>query len=119
MEKVCIECDKTFEGRMNQKFCTQKCKNAYHNARNREKESVVIQTNKILHRNWNVLQKMYEVYRSKPVQIEILEANGYKPKYHTHTHNSPVGEKYQMVYDYGIKNYYDNQVQIVKGDMLV
>lgn len=119
MNRTCNQCEQSFSGRLNQKFCSQKCKNAHHNQKNREKESVVIQTNKILHKNWNILQKMYQVYKSKPIEIDLLKADGFQPKFHTHTHNSPVGEKYNMVYDFGFKNYFDNQIQVVKGDLLI
>lgn len=103
-----------FKGRLNRKFCSEKCKNAYHNEVNRDRESVVRNLNKTLHKNWVILQELYNVSRSKPVNINILESNGFKTQYHTHIHNSPIGEKYTMVYDYGFKNYFDNQVQIVK-----
>jgi hypothetical protein len=57
---------------------------------------------------------MYKTYKSKPIHLAVLESNGFELKYHTHIHNSPLGEKYTMVYDYGFKSYFDNQVQIVK-----
>lgn len=114
MTKKCIYCSTEFEGRLNRKFCSSKCKNAHHNEVNRDKESVVRNLNKALHKNWIILQDMYRVYRSTPINLSVLESNGFKTKYHTHVHNSPVGEKYTMVYDYGFKNYFDNQVQIVK-----
>ena len=117
MEKTCLNCGKEFQGRLNQKFCGTKCKNHFHNVRNREKESVLIQLNKVLHKNWTVLHSMYSVYRSKPINMNILEANGFDSKYHTHTFNSPIGEKYTMIYDLGYKPHFDNQIQIVQADV--
>lgn len=116
MVKNCMYCEDEFNGRLNQKFCSTKCKNAFHNERNREKESVVNDVNKRLHKNWSILRDLYQVYKSRPIHMQILESNGYLTKYHTHTHNSPLGEKYTMVYDFGFKSHFDNQIQIVKED---
>src|SRR5690606_9722188 len=103
MVKKCTQCEAEFNGRLNQRFCSVKCKNDFHNERNRERESVVNEVNKTLHKNWAILKNLHTVYRSKPIHLQILESNGFKTKFHTHTHNSPIGEKYVMVYDYGYK----------------
>lgn len=109
----CITCEKDFGGRSNQKFCSVSCKNKHHNLRNKQKESVVLNINKVLHKNWTVLNKLYHVYRSSPISLEIATAYGYNSKFYTHIHNSPVGEKYTMVYDIGFKNHIDNKIQII------
>lgn len=110
---TCIQCSKEFEGRSNQKFCSLKCKNAYHNERIKEKEAAVIEINKILHRNWTTLHKLYGVYRSAPISLDIAKAHGFDNTYFTHIHHSPLGEKYTMAYDIGFKHHIDNQIQII------
>lgn len=72
--------------------------------------------NKVLNKNWSILRDLYGVFKNRPVHTQILESNGFKMQYHTHTHNSPIGEKYVMVYDFGFKSHFDNQVQIVKDE---
>jgi|GEM_PF-1787683 len=111
---TCVQCQRQFEGRANRKYCSLSCKNEFHNERNKEKNSLLIKLNKQLHRNWSVLSKMYELYRSSPIKLEILEADGFTPKFHTHTFNAPDGGKYTMIYDFGFKHHFDNHVQIVK-----
>jgi hypothetical protein len=117
MERKCSYCTKEFQGRLNQKFCSSKCKNNYHNAKNREENSVVNRTNKSLIINWNILKKMHAIYKSKPVALDLLEANGYKTRFHTHTSTGIRGGKYIMVYDYGYTLHFDNQIQIVFEEM--
>ncbi len=114
--KTCHVCQKEFEGRSNQKFCGMKCKNQYHNQENKLKEQQVNKINRCLHKNWTTLHKVFEIYRSAPIQKDILLAHGFDDKYHTHVHVSPNGESYKMVYDMAYKPYFDNQVQIVKLD---
>lgn len=114
--KTCTHCNTNFEGRANRKFCSSTCKNEFHNDRNREKNSLLIELNKQLHKNWTLLSKLYTLYRSSPLKLEVLEADGFIPKFHTHVFNAPDGAKYTMVYDYGFKYHFDNHIQIVKLD---
>ena len=113
----CVACKSDFEGRSNQKFCSTKCKNSYHNIRNKEKESHIISLNRILHKNWIVLGKLFEIYRSSPVSLQIVQAHGFVDKYHTHIHISPKGDNYKMVYDIGYLKHLDGKIQIVQGDL--
>ena len=109
---TCLTCQKEFEGRSNQKFCSVSCKNNHHNTANKSKEATVLTINKALHKNWTILNKLYQIYRSTPISIDIVQAYGYAIQFHTHIHNSPIGEKYTMVYDIGFKNHIDNKIQI-------
>ncbi len=113
---TCTSCQSEFAGRTNQKFCSLNCKNKFHNQRNREKEQVVHQVNRILHKNWIALHKLYDIYRSAPISMDIVQAYGYDPNYFTHMHSSPIGEKYTMSYDVGYKNHIDNTIQIILAD---
>ena len=70
--KNCPLCHKDFEGRSNQKFCSSKCKNAFHNSENKVKEEHVKHINRALHKNWTTLQKVFEIYRSSPIKKEVL-----------------------------------------------
>ncbi len=112
--RTCYFCEKEFEGRSNQKFCSSKCKNAFHNQENKTKEIQVKTINKVLHKNWTTLQKLFEIYRSSPISKEIIRAYGFNEKYHTHIYKSPSGESYKMIYDMAFKPYFDDQIQIVK-----
>ena len=111
---VCNSCQKEFDGRSNQKFCSSKCKNAFHNRENKIKELQVKAINKVLHKNWITLQKLFEIYRSSPISMDVVEAYGFNEKYHTHVYKSPSGESYKMIYDMAFKPYFDDQIQIVK-----
>jgi predicted nucleic acid-binding Zn ribbon protein len=114
--KECKCCGSTFEGRSNKKFCSTNCKNDFHNENYRNQNFILYKLDKILHKNRAVLLDMYTIYRSSPINLDILKARGFHPNYHTHIFNSPLGEKYTMIYDVGFKNYFDNQIQIVQLD---
>lgn len=116
--KNCINCGKPFEGRINKKFCSQKCKNEHHNTIYRDQNKILAEIDKIMHRNRSVLKDMYNVHRSSPIKIQVLKARGFNPNYHTHIFSSSVGGKYTMIYDIGYKNLFDEEIQIVEGDRL-
>lgn len=113
---TCTQCGSSFLGRSNKKFCSLTCKNNFHNEHYREQNMVLTKLDKILHKNRAVLLDMYTVHRSAPINIEVLKARGFHPNYHTHIFNSPIGDKYTMVYDVGYKTHFDNQIQIVQLD---
>jgi len=113
----CISCKNDFEGRSNQKFCSTKCKNSFHNVRNKEKEIQLTSLNKTLRKNWVVLGQLYKIYRSSPFSMQIAQAHGFVDKYHTHTYNSPRGDIYKMIYDMGYIKHLDGQIQIVEGEV--
>ena len=114
--KNCNICKKDFGGRSNQRFCSTQCKNAFHNQINKVKEIQVKNINKILHKNWVTLQKLFEIYRSSPIGRNVIKAYGFNEEYHTKIYTSPNGESYKMIYDMAYKPYFDDQIQIVKLD---
>lgn len=114
---ICKNCNEEFKGRSNKKFCSSSCKNQFHNERNKEKNALFTALNKQLQKNYSVLNQTFEVYRSAPVKLDILEKQGFSVDFHTHTFNAPDGSRYTMVYDLGFKPSFDNQVQIVQLDV--
>ena len=114
---ICENCNEEFKGRYNKKFCSSSCKNQFHNQRNKEKNALFTALNRQLQRNYSVLNQTFDIYRSSPVKLEVLEKQGFSTDYHTHNFNAPDGSRYVMVYDLGYKHSYDNQVQIVQMEV--
>ena len=54
------------------------------------------------------------MYRSSAISLNVLNSYGFNDKFHTHLFNAPSGERYTMIYDFGFKSTFDNQVQIVE-----
>lgn len=112
--KECQHCGKEFKGRSNKKFCSNVCKNNFHNEVYRRSNKIVVDLDKKLHKNRSVLKDMFEVYRSSPISLDILKARGFDENFHTHTFNAPSGDRYVMVYEVGFKKSFDGQVQIIE-----
>jgi hypothetical protein len=86
--KVCPECEESFEAkRSNQLFCTIQCKTDYNNRKTmakyheRNEEDVATRKiNKILYRNWEILQN----YIGQEVDLKQIEAQGFQNRYITY-----------------------------------
>lgn len=112
--KMCPNCKKEFDGRRNKKFCTVSCKNHYHNEEYRKENQNVNNINKILNKNRIILRNLFKIYRSSSISKEILEGHGFDLKFHTHLFNAPSGARYTMIYEFGFKTTFDEQIQIVE-----
>lgn len=112
--KRCNKCQKTFKARSNKIFCSSSCKNNFHNRAYKKSNTIVIELDKKLHKNRTVLKDLFNIYRSSPIDLAVLEASGFDKRYLTHIFNAPSGDKYTMLYEIGFKLSFDNKVQIVE-----
>jgi hypothetical protein len=69
MKKVCATCGQTFEGRANKEYCSTACKSAVNNKRQAKKNSKVLEREKIIRRNKNILEKLYLIFKNKPFDL--------------------------------------------------
>ncbi|MFN3406095.1 MAG: hypothetical protein ACK40G_18515 [Cytophagaceae bacterium] len=100
MEKLCPGCNQSFRGRSDKKYCSDLCRNAYHNMQTRIDEKFIYDINKILRKNRLILKKLNP--RGKcTVRKENLTAEGFDFKFYTHQYKSKKGNVYNFCYDYG------------------
>jgi predicted nucleic acid-binding Zn ribbon protein len=90
MKKVCATCGQAFEGRANKEYCSTACKSAVNNKRQAKKNSKVLEVEKILRRNRNILVKLYEVYREEPFTETQLKRLGLLPSFFTNQIDSTI-----------------------------
>ena len=55
MEKTCLQCGDKISGRIDKKFCSDYCRNAYYNDQNRDANNYVRNVNNILRKNRRIL----------------------------------------------------------------
>ena len=79
----CLECGKEIQyGRTDRKFCSEDCKNKYHNNMHKYSRSVHIRVLNGIEKNYNILCRLY---RSHVPSIDIgdLIALGFRTEYST------------------------------------
>ena len=79
-EKLCLSCHKPLkkEMRKDAKYCNEYCKTAYNNLQRYGLDPNVSRVDKILHKNFEILQKMLKNQNYVEVSRENLEKKGFK-----------------------------------------
>ncbi len=109
--RLCIECGRALIGRSDKKFCSEMCRNSFHNKRNRG-ESVIQVTNRILLKNYRILQGFLA---SNEREITIIQAKseGFDFNLFTSVEFSTSGEPCFCCYDTGYTILNDCRIKIV------
>lgn len=76
----CAECGEEMEPRPGKKFCSESCKNRYHNRISYERRRKKERTVNALYRNYTVLESLLEE-GCVSMKIPELEARGFNPRY--------------------------------------
>lgn len=99
--KTCPVCKTEFKGRLNQKYCSIKCKSEYNNDLRRSKLKPLKKHMAILNTNREVLQNLLQK-GIEEVSREQLNAMGYNLAYFTHAGKTKISDKTYFVFDYGL-----------------
>ena len=121
MEKqfpICLQCEKPItRGRPDRKFCSEGCKNLYHNQNKIIESGEIKDILLILKRNRRILKKLFNPSKKeKLIDREVLLKEGFEFNYHTHfvitkTHNN----QFIFCLDYGYREVETNKYQVKKS----
>ncbi|MBI3500246.1 MAG: DUF2116 family Zn-ribbon domain-containing protein [Bacteroidetes bacterium] len=101
MEKKCIECGESFKGRIDKKFCSDLCRNAFNNKQNSDTTNYMRSVNTILRKNRRILLEYVERGKGKAnVHRQKLNEKGFNFSHLTHTLKTQKGI-YFFCYEYG------------------
>lgn len=111
----CLQCQQPIKaGRADRKFCSDPCKNEYHNT---EKQLENGETSKIilaLKQNRRILKLLLgdrdELFLAK----DVLQKRGFDFDYHTHRIVSGQGNTFILCFNYGYRVMEDSRLKIVK-----
>lgn len=105
-KRTCPECGEIIKGRVDKKFCSDACRNAYNNKQNADVTNHVRNINNILKRNRRILEELNPEGKAN-VHKNKLNEKGFDFTYFTNTYTNKNGETYHFCYEYGylpIKN---------------
>lgn len=100
MERKCLECGDTLRGRIDKKFCSDQCRNAYNNKYKGDYNNYVKKINYILRKNRRILAEFNPDGKSKIHRTRLLE-QGFNFSYYTNTFITKNGNVYYFCYDQG------------------
>ena len=114
MERLCLFCHESINGRIDKKFCSDQCRNAYNNEKNAGSENHIRRINGILRRNRKLLENISGQINKKIVSTISFTNAGFNYDYYTSTYTTKKGHVYFFCYEYGYLKLSDNKVMIVK-----
>lgn len=100
MQKGCPECGEKIVGRVDKKFCSDYCRNAYNNKLNKDNNNLVRNVNNILRKNYRILEELNPEEKTKASKSKLL-AKGFNFEYFTSIYTTKTGNVYYFIYDQG------------------
>ena len=110
--RSCSHCNEEMKGRSDKKFCGDECRAHHNNARNRDKNNLMRNVNRILRQNRIILQEFYAKGKTK-VHKNMLTDHGFKFSYFTNIYQTQSGKIYNFCYEQGLLQLADDYYAIV------
>lgn len=98
--KKCKECGLEFYGRLNQYFCSNKCRFDFNNSIARNNKEQINSILKILMRNREILKAIFETGTTEILKVD-LGSKKYNFTYLTHQLKSEDNKNYIFCFEYG------------------
>jgi hypothetical protein len=117
-ERTCLECETKLNGRRDQKFCGDYCRNTYNNRLNEDSNNYVRRINNILRKNRRILDKL-NPNGKKTVDAMALAEEGFNFHYFTNTFTTQKGATYYYCYDRGYTITEENKYFLVHKEEYV
>jgi predicted nucleic acid-binding Zn ribbon protein len=99
-EKLCLDCGKPIIGRSDKKFCSDECRSAFNNIKNRNTNNMMRSVNAILKRNRDILLSFNPDGKANIAKSKLQNA-GYNFNYHTNSYTTKADKTYYFCYDLG------------------
>ena len=112
MKKECPECGNEFFGRIDKKYCSDQCRNAFNNRKTQTSNNLIRRINRILRNNRNILKALNPTGRAKTTKSKLFE-RGFNFNYYTNTYVTQKGKTYHFCYDMGYLELDNDYVALV------
>lgn len=114
-ERICLECSEKVVGRIDKKFCSDYCRNAYNNKVNKESKNLIRNTNNRLRKNYNILSKLNVSGKTKVTRRKLFY-KGFDFNFFTSIYTTKTGNIYYYVYDEGYLPLENEVFLLIKRD---
>ena len=115
MQKNCPECGEKIVGRIDKKFCSDYCRNAYNNKVNKDSKNLIRNTNNRLRKNYKILTELNQSGKTKVKRASLLN-NNFDFNFFTSIYTTKTGNTYYYVYDQGYLPLENEYYLLIKKD---
>ena len=98
--KSCPVCGDPIIGRIDKKFCSDQCRNAFNNQKNNQPSEIIRNINNILKNNHRILTELNPEGKTK-ISRKKLVLKGFNFDYFTHIYTTQKGTTYYFCYEQG------------------
>lgn len=112
----CLECGDEIHGRIDKKFCSDGCRNAFNNKNNRDTTNLMRNINNKLRKNHRILSEQNYIEGKAKTTKNKLTSEGFNFDYFTNLRVYKNGAEYRFVYDIGYKYLEDDWILLVRKD---
>ncbi|GAB4229602.1 MAG: hypothetical protein Tsb0034_01250 [Ekhidna sp.] len=112
-DRLCPECGKPVFGRVDKKFCSDACRNAFNNKANAAATNYMRNVNNILAKNRRILVELNPNGKKKTHREKLLK-KGFDFDFHTNTYTTKSGDTYFFCYEQGYLPLDEGYVLIVE-----
>lgn len=115
-ERECLECGEAIKGRIDKKFCSDYCRNSYHNNLNKDSKNLVRNINNRLRKNYRILDSFtLKQGKTSTTKTRLLD-KGFDFEFITNLYTTKKGATYYFVYDLGYLPLDNDYYMIVKRE---
>ena len=116
LKKKCEECGSDLMGRIDKKFCSDGCRNAFHNKVNPASKNLIRNINNRLRKNYKVLDSFtLKDGKTRTTKTRLLDKN-FDFDFITNLYTTKKGTTYYFVYDLGYLPLDNHYYMIVKRE---
>ncbi|MEM6736856.1 MAG: hypothetical protein AAGC64_07915 [Bacteroidota bacterium] len=112
-DKVCPECGNPVFGRVDKKFCSDACRNAYNNRANSSTTKLIRQINNTLVKNRRILMELNPNGKKKTHRDRLLK-KGFDFDFFTNSYTTKAGDTYHFCYEHGYLELDEGYVLLVE-----
>ncbi len=115
-DRECLECGAVIKGRIDKKFCSDYCRNSYHNNLNKDSKNLVRNINNRLRKNYRILNSFALKHGKTSTSKTRLLDKGFDFEFITNLYTTKKGTTYYFIYDLGYLPLDNDYYMIVKRE---
>ena len=114
--KECLECKEPLRGRIDKKFCSDYCRNAYNNRVNKGSKNLIRNINNRLRKNYKILSELNTSWKTKVTRTKLYD-KGFDFQFFTSIYKTKTGNTYFYVYNEGYLSLENEVFLLIKNDL--